>query len=81
MAASPADLEATAATADKDFDAQHGVDTNEAEGLLSGWRCARTEPSLPEAHATLKYPKDGASPWRMLLAFGGCGTLISVGYM
>jgi manganese transport protein len=48
--------------------------------LQTGWHSQRTQLSLPEAHATLKMPRS-QSPWRMMLAFAGCGTIISVGYM
>lgn len=48
----------------------------------SGWHSQRCALSLPEAHATIKMPEQAsASPWRMMLAFAGCGTIISVGYM
>jgi hypothetical protein len=48
----------------------------------SGWHSQRATLSLPEAHATIKMPAQAsASPWRMMLAFAGCGTIISVGYM
>lgn len=48
--------------------------------LQTGWHTARCALSLPEAHATIKVPAK-PTPWRMLLAFAGCGTIISVGYM
>jgi hypothetical protein len=59
------------------------VDVPDEAALLPGWKRARTAVSLPEAYATLKVPsgKHAKSPWRMLLAYGGCGTMISVGYM
>lgn len=47
----------------------------------TGWRRSATTLSLPEAHATLKVPSGPAPAWRMLLAFGGCGAMVSVGYM
>lgn len=47
----------------------------------TGWHSQRCALSLPEAHASIKMPAHTASPWRMLLAFAGCGTIISVGYM
>lgn len=48
----------------------------------SGWHSQRCALSLPEAHASIKMPAHAsASPWRMMLAFAGCGTIISVGYM
>ena len=46
----------------------------------TGWRRALTQPSLPEVHASVPVPK-GASVWRKLLAFGGPGLLVAVGYM
>jgi hypothetical protein len=48
--------------------------------LQTGWHTARCALSLPEAHASIKMPTK-QTPWRMLLAFAGCGTIISVGYM
>jgi hypothetical protein len=78
----------TAVLVDQDNDsgrstpvAQVDVAGDEA-ALLPGWKRARTAVSLPEAYATLKVPsgKHAKSPWRMLLAYGGCGTMISVGY-
>jgi hypothetical protein len=48
--------------------------------LQTGWHTARCALSLPEAHASIKMPQK-PTPWRMLLAFAGCGTIISVGYM
>lgn len=37
---------------------------------------------LAEAHASLKMPPGAKpAPWRMLLAFVGCGAMVSVGYM
>jgi hypothetical protein len=48
--------------------------------LQTGWHTARCALSLPEAHASIKMPTK-PTPWRMLLAFAGCGTIISVGYM
>jgi hypothetical protein len=48
--------------------------------LQTGWHTARCALSLPEAHASISVPQK-QTPWRMLLAFAGCGTIISVGYM
>jgi len=45
------------------------------------WRSVPLKPSLEESHASIKMPPLTAAPWRMLLAFGGCGAMISVGYM
>jgi manganese transport protein len=47
---------------------------------LTGWRYPRTQPSLPESHATIHVP---AAPgfWRKALAFAGPGYLVAVGYM
>lgn len=60
------------------------VSTEDEMQEQSGWhsqRCA-LRVSLPEAHASIKMPAHAsASPWRMMLAFAGCGTIISVGYM
>ena len=38
------------------------------------------EPSLPEAHATIRVPS-GAGFWRTLFAFAGPGYMVAVGYM
>ncbi len=46
----------------------------------SGWRLARTAPSLQEVHASVPVPKN-AGFWRTLLAFVGPGLMVSVGYM
>eukprot|EP00882_Tetradesmus_deserticola_P002051 GHRQ01002198.1.p2 GENE.GHRQ01002198.1~~GHRQ01002198.1.p2 ORF type:complete len:501 (+),score=240.95 GHRQ01002198.1:197-1699(+) len=48
--------------------------------LQTGWHTARCALSLPEAHASISMPQK-PTPWRTLLAFAGCGTIISVGYM
>eukprot|EP00775_Hariotina_reticulata_P004879 gene4879-5124_t len=56
------------------------ADEDDEMALQTGWHSQRTQLSLPEAHATLKMPRN-QSPWRMMLAFVGCGTIISVGYM
>ena len=47
---------------------------------LTGWRYPRTQPSLPESHATIHVP---VAPgfWRKALAFAGPGYLVAVGYM
>lgn len=50
--------------------------------LQTGWHSQRHTLSLPEAHASIKMPaQPKPAAWRMLLAFAGCGTIISVGYM
>jgi manganese transport protein len=46
----------------------------------TGWRLARAERSLPEAHATIAVPGH-LGFWRKLLAFSGPGYLVAVGYM
>jgi manganese transport protein len=46
---------------------------------LSGWR-RQSEPSLPEANASLSAGK-GLGFWRKLLAFSGPGYMVAVGYM
>lgn len=46
----------------------------------SGWRKARTDPSLQEVYRSLPVPKKG-SFLRKLLAFVGPGYLVAVGYM
>lgn len=80
------DVEATDKDSSKDPAAIVEVlDASEVEDeddmlLQTGWHTARTQVSLPEAHASIKMPSK-SSPWRMLLAFAGCGTIISVGYM
>jgi hypothetical protein len=56
--------------------------TDEELEQQTGWHSQRCTLSLPEAHATISMPaRAKASPWRMMLAFAGCGTIISVGYM
>ncbi|MEF3306889.1 Nramp family divalent metal transporter [Paenibacillus sp. GYB003] len=45
-----------------------------------GWRRARSQPSLPEVHGSLRVPKTGS--WiKKFLAFVGPGYLVAVGYM
>src|SRR6202165_509266 len=46
----------------------------------SGWRAARSEPSLAGMFASVKTAKQG-SFWRKLVAFLGPGYLVAVGYM
>src|SRR6266700_5641085 len=46
----------------------------------AGWKKNLTTPSLPEVHASIHVPK-GKGFWRMLLAYGGPGLLVAVGYM
>ena len=45
----------------------------------TGWRYARTAPSLAESYRTI--PVTGATWFRKLLAFSGPGYLVAVGYM
>jgi manganese transport protein len=45
----------------------------------TGWRYARTAPSLVESYRTI--PVTGATWFRKLLAFSGPGYLVAVGYM
>jgi manganese transport protein len=45
-----------------------------------GWRRPRFGNSLPEVHASVHVPHNG-SFWRTLLAFGGPGLMVAVGYM
>lgn len=47
----------------------------------SGWRHARRGNSLPEVHGSIKVPGPDASFWRKLMAFGGPGLMVAVGYM
>jgi manganese transport protein len=47
---------------------------------LTGWRYPRTQPSLPESHASVRVPRRG-SFWRKALAFAGPGYMVAVGYM
>src|SRR3712207_5423771 len=47
---------------------------------LGGWRYPRTQPSLPESHASVGVPR-GASVWRKAFAFAGPGYMVAVGYM
>src|SRR6266567_9169886 len=46
----------------------------------AGWKKNLTTPSLPEVHASIHVPK-GKGFWRTLLAYGGPGLLVAVGYM
>ncbi len=46
----------------------------------SGWRSQPEAPSLREVHASIAIPAH-AGFWRKLLAFGGPGYLVAVGYM
>ena len=46
----------------------------------AGWKKNLTAPSLPEVHASIPVPK-GKGFWRILLAYGGPGLLVAVGYM
>ncbi len=50
------------------------------EEMTSGWRLARTSPSLPESFRSVEIPA-GAPWWRKMLAFAGPGYLVAVGYM
>ncbi|MBB6732565.1 Nramp family divalent metal transporter [Cohnella zeiphila] len=45
-----------------------------------GWRRQASQPSLPEAHRSLRIPKNG-SWFRKFLAFVGPGYMVAVGYM
>ena len=47
---------------------------------LTGWRRVSTQPSLPEANASVS-AGNGLGFWRKLFAFSGPGYLIAVGYM
>ncbi len=47
---------------------------------LTGWRKSSSQPSLPEANASLPVPK-GLGFWRKMLAFSGPGYMVAVGYM
>ena len=55
------------------------MNDNSTEILTEGWR-GQSPPSLPEANATLRVPRD-AGFWRKLLAFSGPGYMVAVGYM
>ncbi|HET8624019.1 MAG TPA: Nramp family divalent metal transporter, partial [Gemmatimonadales bacterium] len=50
---------------------------------IAGWRYPRTQPSLPESHATVLVPSgtQGLSFVRKALAFAGPGYMVAVGYM
>ncbi|GAA4725228.1 Nramp family divalent metal transporter [Brevibacillus fulvus] len=58
--------------------------SNEQGSLLTkqhdGWRQTNEQPSLQEAHRSLRVPKAG-SWFRKFLAFAGPGYLVAVGYM
>jgi manganese transport protein len=45
-----------------------------------GWRVARSAPSLPEVHGSIRVAPGGPL-WKRLLAFLGPGYIIAVGYM
>jgi manganese transport protein len=45
-----------------------------------GWRQPSTSNSLPEVYGTVNVPKD-VSFWRKMIAFGGPGLMVAVGYM
>src|SRR6266704_6097852 len=57
--------------------AQTTLPTAQAE---AGWKKNLTAPSLPEVHESIPVPK-GKGFWRILLAYGGPGLLVAVGYM
>jgi len=52
-----------------------------ADAPHAGWRHARRANSLPEVHGSIKVPGADASFWRKLMAFGGPGLMVAVGYM
>ncbi|HEY0657760.1 MAG TPA: Nramp family divalent metal transporter [Pyrinomonadaceae bacterium] len=57
------------------------MDTNLTETPpLNGWQRHSSQPSLPEANATVPVKK-GMGFWRKMFAFSGPGYLIAVGYM
>lgn len=61
---------------------EDAVSIEDELALQTGWHSQRHTLSLPEAHASIKMPaQPKPAAWRMLLAFAGCGTIISVGYM
>ncbi|UOR05267.1 Nramp family divalent metal transporter [Hymenobacter aerilatus] len=55
--------------------------TPTADAPDAGWRHARRAKSLPEVYGSIKVPAANASFWRKLLAFGGPGLMVAVGYM
>src|SRR5689334_17442664 len=55
-------------------------DSMKAEQPESGWRQSLKNPSLPEAHSTIKIPQT-ANFWKKILAFTGPGLMVAVGYM
>jgi manganese transport protein len=59
-----------------DLETAHRKDTV----VAAPWRRASAEPSLPEAHESVKVGRNLTS-WRKLLAYSGPGFLIAVGYM
>lgn len=58
----------------------NGTASNPIDAPNHGWRHARTHLSLPESHSSVAVPR-GGSPVRKLLAFGGPGLMVAVGYM
>lgn len=76
----------TTTGADGDDDDSGTDDVNDELRQQTGWHSQRYTLSLPEAHATIKMPAAPpaggmTSVWRIMLAWAGCGTIISVGYM
>ncbi|HEX4638614.1 MAG TPA: Nramp family divalent metal transporter [Chthoniobacterales bacterium] len=53
---------------------------HEEASTQTGWRIARSSPSLPEAYRSVVVPPT-AGFWRKLIAFSGPGYLVAVGYM
>ncbi|MCE9520490.1 MAG: Nramp family divalent metal transporter [Verrucomicrobia bacterium] len=57
-----------------------GADESVEETRNAGWRRAAGQVSLPEVHRSILVPAS-ASFWRKMLAFGGPGFMVAVGYM
>ncbi|MBQ4899304.1 Nramp family divalent metal transporter [Paenibacillus sp. Marseille-P2973] len=53
---------------------------DKAEAGIPGWRMNGDQPSLPEAHRSMRIPATG-SWFRKFLAFAGPGYMVAVGYM
>lgn len=64
-------------------DSQASLFTDMPEELkpLTGWRQKQLEPSLPEAHSTMRVPNMNAGCFKKLIAFSGLGFIIAIGYM
>ncbi|WP_435922118.1 Nramp family divalent metal transporter [Paenibacillus sp. DYY-L-2] len=56
------------------------VHDKKGTGISGGWKLNGSQPSLPEAHRSMRIPAAG-SWFRKFLAFAGPGYMVAVGYM